>query len=83
MREDERTPEASQGGPETAPGATPPEPQAPVTDEKGRRLFDEFGQPIHWATRYERIVALVLALVVIAITIAFAYSLSTGDLIRR
>lgn len=73
---------------ETKPEDRPQSPEAPgeapvVRDEKGRRLFDENGQPIHWATRYERIVALVLALVVIAITIAFAYSLSTGDLIRR
>ena len=68
-----------------SPASTPrePAPQEPAVDEKGRRLFDENGQPIHWATRYGRVVALVLALVVIAITIAFAYSLSTGDLIRR
>lgn len=58
--------------------------QEPVLrDEQGRRVLDDNGQPIHWATKYERVVALVLALVVIAITIAFAYSLSTGDLIRR
>lgn len=58
--------------------------QEPVLrDEQGRRVLDDNGQPIHWATKYERVVAFVLALVVIAITIAFAYSLSTGDLIRR
>ncbi len=82
MSEDARTPEASQGGPETTPGATPPEPQAPATDEKGRRLFDENGQPIHWATPRERVTAFILALVVIAITIAVAYSLAVGDFIR-
>lgn len=52
-------------------------------DEQGRRVLDDNGEPIHWATRRERVVAFILALVVIGITIAFAYSLSTGDLIRR
>ena len=46
-------------------------------------MLDDNGEPIHWATKWERVVAFILALVVIAITIAFAYSLSTGDLIRR
>ncbi len=54
-----------------------------LRDSQGRRLFDDNGQPIHWATPRERVIALILALVVIAITIAFAYSLSTGDLFRR
>ena len=54
-----------------------------LRDEQGRRLFDENGEPIHWATPSQRVIAWVLALIVIAITIAFAYSLSTGDLIRR
>lgn len=58
--------------------------QAPIPrDEQGRRVLDDNGEPIHWATKWERVVAFILALVVIAITIAFAYSLSTGDLIRR
>ncbi len=54
-----------------------------LRDSQGRRLFDDEGEPIHWATPAERVIAFVLALVVIAITIAFAYSLSTGDLFRR
>lgn len=59
-------------------GQTPP-----LLDEQGRRVLDDNGEPIHWATKWERVVAFILALVVIGITIAFAYSLSTGDLIRR
>ena len=68
-------------GPEesVSPESTPRE---PAVDEKGRRLFDEFGQPIHWATPRERVTAFILALVVIAITIAVAYSLAVGDFIR-
>lgn len=58
-------------------------PQEPQVDEQGRRLFDENGQPIRWATPRDRVVAFLLALVVIAITIAFAYSIATGDLFRR
>lgn len=58
------------------------QPEVP-RDSQGRRLFDDDGQPIHWATPRERVIAFVLALVVIAITLAFAYSLSTGDLFRR
>ena len=51
-------------------------------DDQGRRLFDESGQPIHWATKSERVIALILALVVIAITIAMAYSIAVGDFFR-
>lgn len=57
--------------------------EKPQVDEQGRRLFDDNGQPIHWATPRERVTAFILALVVIAITIAFAYSIYTGDLFRR
>ena len=66
-----------------APEAQTPEAQAePLLDEQGRRVFDDNGDKIHWATRYERIVALILALVVIAITIAMAYSIAVGDFFR-
>ena len=54
-----------------------------LRDDQGRRLFDENGEPIHWATPSQRVIAWVLALIVIAITFAFAYSLATGDLIHR
>lgn len=57
--------------------------ERPQVDEQGRRLFDENGQPIRWATPRDRVVAWVLALIVIAITIAFAWSIATGDLFRR
>lgn len=52
-------------------------------DEQGRRVFDENGERIHWASRRDRVVALILALIVIAITIAMAYSISTGDFFRH
>ncbi len=52
-------------------------------DDQGRRKFDENGEPIHWASKRDRVVALVLALIVIAITIAMAYSLSTGEFVRQ
>ncbi len=52
-------------------------------DEQGRRKFDENGEPIHWASKRDRVVALILALIVIAITVAMAYSLSTGDFVRH
>lgn len=52
-------------------------------DEKGRRIFDENGDKIHWATRSQRVTAWVLAILVILITLAYAYSLSTGDLFFR
>ncbi len=52
-------------------------------DDQGRRVYNENGEPIHWASKRDRVVALVLALIVIAITIAMAYSLSTGDFVRH
>lgn len=57
--------------------------EQPQVDQQGRRLFDEKGQPIRWATPRDRVVAWVLALIVIAITIAFTWSIATGDLFRR
>ncbi len=57
--------------------------QSVELDEQGRRKFDENGEPIHWASRRDRVVALILALIVIAITFAMAYSLSTGDFVRH
>ena len=51
-------------------------------DEKGRRVYDEYGEKIHWASKRDRIVALILALIVIGITIAMAYSISVGDFLR-
>lgn len=54
-----------------------------ATDEQGRRVYDETGEKIHWATGRERIIAWVLALIVIAITIAMAYAISTGDFFRH
>lgn len=54
-----------------------------AVDEQGRRVYDETGEKIHWATGRERIIAWVLALIVIAITIAMAYSISTGDFFRH
>ncbi len=52
-------------------------------DDQGRRVYNENGEKIHWASKRDRVVALVLALIVIAITIAMAYSLSTGDFVRH
>ncbi len=52
-------------------------------DDQGRRKFDENGEPIHWASKRDRVVALILALIVIAITIAMAYSISVGDFFRH
>ena len=56
--------------------------QQPLLDDHGRRLTDDSGQPIHWATKSERVIAFVLALVVIGITIAMAYSIAVGDFFR-
>ncbi len=39
--------------------------------------------PIHWATKKERIIAWVLAVIVIIITLAYAYSIATGSLFRH
>lgn len=52
-------------------------------DAQGRRLYDENGEKIHWATKSQRITAWVLAILVILITLAYAYSISTGDLFFR
>lgn len=52
-------------------------------DEQGRRVYDETGEKIHWATGRERVIAWALALIVIAITIAMAYAISTGDFFRH
>lgn len=52
-------------------------------DEQGRRIYDENGEKLHWASRRDRVVAWVLALIVIGITIAMAYAISTGDFFRH
>lgn len=52
----------------------------PVVDEHGEPVLDERGEPLFWATRGQRLLALLGALAVIAVTVAFAYALSTGDL---
>lgn len=52
-------------------------------DERGRRIYDENGEKLHWASRRDRAVAWVLALIVIGITIAMAYAISTGDFFRH
>ncbi len=62
---------------------TSQQPGQPVLDQEGNPVLDERGEVVRWATRKQRVIALILALVVIAITLAFVYSLSTGDLIRR
>ena len=58
------------------------EAQPILRDDQGRRVLDESGQPIHWATKGERVIALVLALIVIGITIAMAYAIAQGDFFR-
>lgn len=80
----DNTPQGETPEESVSPESVSPEsaPQEPAVDEKGRRLFDELGQPIHWAAPRERVTAFILALVVIAITIAVAYSLAVGDFIR-
>ncbi len=40
-------------------------------------------QKIHWATKRERVIAWILAIIVILITLAYAYSIATGDLFRH
>ncbi len=52
-------------------------------DDQGRRVYDEAGEKLHWATPRERVIAWVLALIVIGITIAMAYAISTGDFFRH
>lgn len=52
-------------------------------DEQGRRIYDENGEKLHWASARDRVVAWVLALIVIGITIAMAYAISTGDFFRH
>ncbi len=54
-----------------------------AVDDQGRRVYDEFGEKIRWATPRDRVVAWVLALIVIAITIAMAYSIAVGDFFRH
>lgn len=62
----------------------PAEPEETVElDELGRRKYDENGEKIHWATKSQRVTAWVLAILVILITLAYAYSISTGDLFFR
>ncbi len=39
-------------------------------------------EPVHWATKRERIIAWVLAVIVILITLAYTYSIATGRLFR-
>ena len=51
-------------------------------DEKGRRVYNEYGEKIHWATPAQRVIAFILALIVIAITVAMAYSIAVGDFFR-
>ncbi len=58
-------------------------PEQPELDDQGRRVYNENGEKIHWASKRDRVVALVLALIVIAITVAMAYSISTGDFFRH
>ena len=53
-----------------------------LRDDQGRRVLDETGQPIHWATKPERVIAFILALAVMGITIAMAYSIAVGDFFR-
>ncbi len=52
-------------------------------DDQGRRVYNENGEKIHWASKRDRVVALVLALIVIAITVAMAYSIAVGDFFRH
>lgn len=52
-------------------------------DEQGRRVYNDNGEKLHWASRRDRVVAWVLALVVIGITLAMAYAISTGDFFRH
>lgn len=40
-------------------------------------------ESVHWATKRERIIAWVLAVIVILITLAYVYSIATGDLFRH
>ena len=53
-----------------------------LLDEQGRRVYDDNGEKIHWATPAQRVVAFVLALAVIGITIAMAYAIAVGDFFR-
>ncbi len=40
-------------------------------------------EPIHWATKKERVIAWILAIIVILITLAYTYSIATGDLFHH
>ena len=53
-----------------------------LVDEQGRRVYDDNGEKIHWATPGQRVIAFVLALIVIGITIAMAYAIAVGDFFR-
>lgn len=59
------------------------DPKFEERDELGRRKYDENGEKIHWATKSQRITAWVLAIIVILITLSYAYSIYTGDLFFR
>lgn len=54
-----------------------------AVDAQGRKVYDEAGEKIHWATGRERLIAWVLALIVIGITLAMVYAISTGDFFRH
>lgn len=74
-----KEPLGQEAGQESTPS---PAGERPV-DELGRHLVDEDGEPIRWATRRDRVVAWALALIVIGITITFAWSIATGEIFFR
>ncbi len=58
-------------------------PGGPVLDQEGNPVTDEKGETVRWATKGQRLTALILALVVVAITLAFTYAIATGDIFFR
>ncbi|MEG0755616.1 MAG: hypothetical protein RR450_04405, partial [Oscillospiraceae bacterium] len=50
----------------------------PEHEKPAKKAVDE--EPVVWATKKQRIVAGIAAVVVILITLAFTYSIYTGDL---
>ena len=58
-------------------------PGGPVLDQEGNPVLDDKGESVRWATKGQRLTALILALVVVAITLAFTYAIATGDIFFR
>lgn len=63
--------------------AQPTQEGAPLPEGSGSLPEGGPETPQKWATKKERIIAWVLAVIVILITLAYTYSIATGELFRH